>query len=69
MLHKRYCEPIGSREKQLQQELNDIVNSDAFNGVLGCVIADIGSGEILELEELNDLDIEVSKCPTIKSLN
>jgi hypothetical protein len=65
MLHKRYCEPIGSREKQLQQELNDIVNSDAFNEVLGGVIADIGSGEILELEELNDLDIEVSKCPTI----
>ena len=65
MLHKRYCEPIGSREKHLQQELNDIVNSDAFNEVLGGVIADIGSGEILELEELNDLDIEVSKCPTI----
>lgn len=65
MLHKRYCEPIDSREKQLQQELNDIVNSDAFNEVLGGVIADIGSGEILELKELNDLDIEVSKCPTI----
>ena len=41
------------------------IHSDTFNEVLGSVIADIGSGEILELEELNDLDIEVSKCPTI----
>ena len=69
MLHKRYCEPIGSREKQLQQELNDIVNSDAFNEVLGGVIADIDLCDIVELSELEDLNSDISKCPTIKSLN
>ena len=69
MLHKRYCEPMGSREKQLQQELNDIVNSDAFNEVLGGVMVDIDLGDIVELSELEDLNSDISKCPTIKSLN
>jgi hypothetical protein len=69
MLHKRYCEPIGSREKQLQQELNDIVNSDAFNEVLGGVMVDIDLGDIVELSELDDLNSDISKCPTIKSFN
>ena len=69
MLHKRYCEPIGSREKQLQQELNDIVNSDAFNEVLGGVMVDIDLSEIIELEDLDGLDVDISNCPTIKSFN
>mgnify|MGYP003292510682 FL=1 len=69
MLHKRYCESIGSREKQLQQELNDIVNSDTFNEVLGGVMADIDLSEIIELEDLDGLDVDIRNCPTIKSFN
>jgi hypothetical protein len=62
MLHKRYCEPMGSREKQLQQELNDIVNSEAFNEVLGGVIADIDLCDIVELSELEDLNSELANA-------
>jgi hypothetical protein len=45
------------------------VNSDAFNEVLGGVIADIDLCDIVELSELEDLNSDISKCPTIKSLN
>jgi hypothetical protein len=68
MLHKRFNIPTAQSEKQLQQELADIVNSDTFNEVLGDILPDGDFDMIEELEEL-DFDIDVSECPITKTLN
>ena len=68
MLHKRFNTPAAKSNKQLQQELTDIVNSDIFNKVLGNNLPDIDLDMLEELEEL-DFDIDVSECAITKTLN
>ena len=68
MLHKRFNTPAAKSNKQLQQELTDIVNSDIFNKVLGNILPDIDLDMLEELEEL-DFDIDVSECANTKTLN
>ena len=68
MLHKRFNTPAEKSNKQLQQELTDIVNSDIFNKVLGNILPDIDLDMLEELEEL-DFDIDVSECANTKTLN